>query len=115
MYSLVIWSRSFTRLFRLSSFNWPPLLVTVVKPGNQLADPRAVDVVDLAEVQQNLLLVLADHVAQSVAQGARSFAQRDPTRHVDYADIPHLPSVQLYAHEYASWLNAAESTLTPCT
>src|SRR5262249_13232488 len=76
------------------------------EPRDQLADSRAIDIVHLAQIQEDLLLVLVDHVAQGVAQRARSFAQRDPSRHVDDADISHLPRVQLYAHESSSWLAA---------
>ena len=98
VYSLVICSRSFTRLLRLSSFNCAAAVGYGRESRNQLADSRAVDIGHLAEVEQNLLLALADHVAQRVAQGARSLAQRDPPRYVHYAYVAHLPSIQLYAH-----------------
>jgi hypothetical protein len=40
VYSLVIWSRSFTRLVKLSSLSWPPWFVTVVKPDTSSPIPE---------------------------------------------------------------------------
>src|SRR5580658_547620 len=48
----------------------------------QLAQARAVDVVDLAQIQQDAFLTLADEVANGVAQLYAAFTQCDPAAEV---------------------------------
>src|SRR5436190_21037553 len=65
---------------------------------DKLSDPRAVDIGNVFEVQKNVLMAILHQVAKGVAEGARSFAQGDPARHIDYGDVPYLSSSQLYTH-----------------
>src|SRR5579864_7677294 len=64
--------------------------------GNQLPNSRAVNIRDLAKVQQEFLMVFADHIAQGVAQGTGAFAQGDPAGYIDYRYVSNLSYVQLY-------------------
>src|SRR5207247_909133 len=68
------------------------------EPRHQLADPRAVDIRYVAQVEQNLFLTFADQIAHHVAKSARSLAEGDPSRNIHYAYVAHLPGTQLYTH-----------------
>src|SRR5205085_10475855 len=66
---------------------------------HELSDSRAVDIRYVFQVQEYVLVAILYQITKGVAQGARTFAQRDPPRHVDDGDIPYLPSSQLYTHD----------------
>src|ERR1019366_8194129 len=70
--------------------------------ANQLANARAVDVADIAQVEQNLLLSLAQQVLDSVAQHHTAFAQSDSPAQVDNGDAIYLPGACFHAHVEAS-------------
>src|ERR1017187_6343663 len=73
------------------------------KARYQLADPRAVDIGNVPEVEQDLFLVLPHHVSQGFAKRTGPFAESDSTGHVHHGDVAHLPSSQLNAHWISSW------------
>src|SRR4051812_47444905 len=50
--------------------------------AHQLADARAVDVRDFAQVEQDLLIALRDQIADRIAQHHAAFAERDPPAQV---------------------------------
>src|SRR5690349_16378521 len=50
---------------------------------HQLADPRAVDIRHIAQVQQDLLIVFGDQVAQRIAHGAGALTQGNASSYVN--------------------------------
>src|SRR5579862_3652566 len=73
------------------------------KRADQLTDAGAVDVADVAQVQQNLLLPFAQQVFDGVAQYDTALAQGDPPAQIDDGDAVNLPSACFHAHVEASW------------
>src|SRR6185437_1059515 len=65
---------------------------------DQFADPRAVNVGNIAQVQQDLLLSLAQQVANRVAEHHTAFSQSDAATHVHDGDAVYLPTVCLHCH-----------------
>src|SRR6185437_14900428 len=59
---------------------------------DQFADPRAVNVGNIAQVQQDLLLSLAQQVANRVAEHHTAFSQSDAATHVHDGDAVYLPT-----------------------
>src|SRR5579863_4148621 len=82
-------------------------LATLIADGgegaDQLADTRAVYVADIAQVQQDFLLPLAQQVLNGVAQNDTALAQGDSPAQVDDGDAVYLPSTCFHAHVEASW------------
>ena len=68
------------------------------EPGHEFADPRAIDVGHIREVEQDLLVVFGDHVAQGIAHRAGALTQRDASSNIHHRYVANLPSIQLYAH-----------------
>src|SRR5208282_2598211 len=79
--------------------------------ADQLADTGAVDIVHVAEVQQDLFLPLGKQVAHGIAQNHAAFAEGDPAAEVDYGNAIHLTSTGLHAH----WGASLESAGLPWT
>src|ERR1019366_3266011 len=57
------------------------------KGADQLADARAVDVVDVAQIEEDFLLSLAEQVFDGVAQNRAAFAQFDLSTQVNNRDV----------------------------
>src|SRR5450759_3330504 len=72
------------------------------KGANQLANARAVDVAHIAQVQQNLLLPLAEQVLDGIAQHHTAFAQSDSPAQVHNRDAIYLPGACFHTHVEAS-------------
>lgn len=70
--------------------------------ADQLAYARAVDVVDVAQVQQNLFLALAEQVLHCVAKNYAAFAERYSSAAIDNAHPIHLARADFQIHWEAS-------------
>jgi len=66
--------------------------------ADQLADAGAIDVVDFAEIQDDLLVAFGEQVADGVAQGDAAFAEGDAAAAIHDGDSVHLPSAKFHAH-----------------
>src|ERR1019366_1503217 len=66
--------------------------------GDQFADARAIDIGDLAQIQQDLIIAFGDQVAQQIAQRTRPFAESNPAGNVHDCYVTYLPGVQFNAH-----------------
>src|SRR5579864_1433973 len=75
--------------------------------ADQFADARAVDVVYVAKVEQDLLVTLAKQLAHTVAQDHAAFAKGDAATAIHNRDPIHLPIAGLHAHWEASSPSAA--------
>src|SRR5579875_1653898 len=71
--------------------------------ADQLADAGAVDIANIAQVQQDLLLPFAEQVFDGVAQNHAAFAESDPSTQVDNGDAVDLPRACFHTHVEASW------------
>src|ERR1700756_1604677 len=58
--------------------------------ADQLADPRAVNIIHVAQVQQNLFMALAEQVLPRVAKNYAAFAEGYTSAAIDDADSIHL-------------------------
>src|SRR5262249_7004294 len=79
--------------------------------ADQFADPGAVDVIDVAQVEQNLLVSFGQQVADGVAQNHAAFAEGDAAAEVDDGHSIHLTSTGLHGH----WEASLESAALPWT
>jgi len=68
------------------------------KNPQQNADARTVNVVDIAHVQQNFFLSLAEQVFDSVAQHRDVFALFDSSTQVNDGDAIYLPGACFHVH-----------------
>src|SRR5271165_5681254 len=87
---------------QVEEFEFAALILGGGESADQFADARAVDVIDLAQVQDDLLIALGKQVAHSVAQNDAAFAERDATAAVYDGHAVHLPTRNLHAHWEAS-------------
>src|ERR1700722_8279416 len=70
--------------------------------ADQLANARAVDIVHIAEVQQNLLLSFGKQVANYILEDDAAFAEGDPAAAIHDGDAVNLTCTGLHAHWEAS-------------
>src|SRR5580704_13673000 len=70
--------------------------------ADQLADAGAVDVVDVAEIQQNLVGTLCQYIPDRVTDGDAAFAEGDPAAEIQNGNAVHLTSLYFHAHESCS-------------
>src|SRR5579872_834485 len=70
--------------------------------ADQFANARAVDVIHIGQIQDNLLVAFAEQVAHCIAKNDAAFAQRDAPAAVYNCDSIHLPTTNLHAHWEAS-------------
>src|SRR5216683_3959888 len=89
-------------LGQLEQFQLAALVLGCCKGADEFADARAIDVVHIGQVKQNLLLSFGEQVAHRIAQNHAAFAQGDATTAVYDCDSIHLPSTNLHAHWEAS-------------
>ena len=66
--------------------------------ADQLADARAVDVGDFAQVQQYLLFVLVEQITDLVAQHDAAFMQDDASAQIQNGDPVNVPSACFHCH-----------------
>src|SRR5215467_63917 len=76
--------------------------------ADQLADTRAVNVIDVAEVEQNLLLSFGKQVADGIAQDHATFPEGNAAAAIDDGHTIDLPRTGLHRHWEASLAPAAE-------
>src|SRR5580693_7512065 len=69
----------------------------------QFANAGAVDIADIAQVQQDFLLSFAQQVFDRVTQNHTALAERDSSAQVDDGDSIYLPGTCFHAHVEASW------------
>src|SRR4051812_29522844 len=65
---------------------------------DQLTDTGAVDVGDVAEVEQDLFGALAEQVTNQVAQDNAALAERDAAAQVYDGDAVHLAGIRFHGH-----------------
>src|SRR5437764_5251626 len=70
--------------------------------ADQFADSRAVNVIHVAKVQQNLFLPLCQQVLHLVTQHYAAFAQRDAPAAIHNVDAVHLACTGFQVHWEAS-------------
>src|ERR1700716_2061641 len=70
--------------------------------ADQLADPRAVDIADVAKVQQNFVRTLRQHITNGVANRYAAFAESDATAKIQNGDAVDLASFYFHAHVLSS-------------
>ncbi len=80
-----------------------PLVADRSKGPEQGVDARTVNVVDVAQVQQDFLVSLAEQTFDSVAQHRDIFALLDTSTQVNDGDAIYLPGACFHAHVEASW------------
>src|SRR5271155_4405942 len=85
-------------LGEVQQFEFATLVLGGGKGADQFADAGAVDVVDLAEVQNNFLIAFGEQVADGVAHHDAAFAEGDAAAAVYNSDSVHLPSAEFHAH-----------------
>src|SRR5215468_4833909 len=68
------------------------------KRAHQLPDARAIDIADVAQVEQNFLLPFAEKVFDGIAQYHAAFAQGYAAAHIDDSHAVHLTIVSLHCH-----------------
>ena len=73
------------------------------KGPEQGVDARTVNVVDVAQVQQDFLVSLAEQTFDRVAQHRDVFALLETSTQVNDGDAIYLPGACFYAHVEASW------------
>src|SRR5438477_4816741 len=79
--------------------------------ADQLADAGAVDVIDVAKVQQDFLVALAEQLAHGIAQDYAAFTEGDTAATVDNGHAIDLTIAGLHAH----WEASLPSTAAPWT
>src|SRR5215468_10515439 len=75
--------------------------------ADQLADARAVDVIDVTQVEKDLLVAFAKQVAHGIAQNYAAFTEGDAAAAIHDGDAIDLTSAGLHAHWEASLPSAA--------
>jgi len=55
--------------------------------GHQLADPGAIDIIDIGEIEKNVALPTRDHIAHHLPQHRSAFSQLDFAAEIDNADV----------------------------
>src|SRR5713101_2727536 len=77
-------------------------LATLVADGgkraHQLADSRAVNVGDVAEIQQDPLIAFTNQIAHRIAQHNAAFSERNASAQVYHSHAVHLPGTGLHGH-----------------
>src|SRR6185369_6560174 len=68
------------------------------KCAHQFANARAVNVCDVAQVEQNFLLPFANQVANGVTQNHAALTQSNAAAHIHHCDAVHLPIRCFHAH-----------------
>src|SRR6478609_9260660 len=68
------------------------------KRAHQFADPGAVDISNVAQVEQDFFVPFADQVANGVTQYHAAFTQCDAAAHIHNSDALHLPIGCFHAH-----------------
>jgi hypothetical protein len=91
------------RLGQVQQLQLTALVADRSKGPEQGADARTVNVVDVAQVQQDLFLSLAEQVFDSVAQHRDVFALFDTSTQVNDGDAIYLPGACFHAHAEVSW------------
>jgi hypothetical protein len=82
----------------VQQFEFATLILGSGEGADQLADSGAVDIVDLAEVQDNLLITFGEQVSNGVAQSDAAFAEGDAAAAVHNGDSVYLPCAKFHAH-----------------
>src|SRR5690348_5133548 len=98
-------------LGQVEQFQFAALVADAGEGTHQLADARAVDVIDLAEIKQDCLTSFAHQIAHRVAQDDAAFAQRDTPAEVHNRHPIYLPGVGLHGH----WETSLSSPAAPGT
>src|SRR6266568_3169702 len=89
-------------LGQIQQLQFPALVAHGSVCADQFADPRAVDVIHVAEVQQNFLLALAEQVFDIVAQHDAAFAERNAATAIHNGDAVDLACSGFQVHWEAS-------------
>src|ERR1019366_6714474 len=98
-------------LGQVEQFQFAALVADGCEPADQFADTGAVNVSDVAKVEQDLLMALPDHVANGVAQYNAAFAEGDTPTQVNDRDAVYLACACFHRHWEASlWSDAAAWT-----
>src|ERR1051326_3517869 len=93
-------------LGQLQQLEFTALIADGGKSAHQLANAGAVNVCDVAEVEQDLFLAFSDQVTDGVAQNDAAFAQSNASAEVHDRDPINLPSACFHAHVVASEASA---------
>ena len=103
-------SRSVIRFVRWTSFNCPPCRLTVVYVRTISTQTGAVDVGDLAEIEQNLHAALLDQGIDLVLQRLVALAERDLALQVENGHVIDDPFLDVHcdsSSEPALWRPAS--------
>src|SRR6202453_3473631 len=66
--------------------------------ADQFADAGAVDIADVAQVQQNLVRTLRQYITYSITNRYATFAESNTAAEIQYGNAVHLASLYFHAH-----------------
>src|SRR5437762_12486623 len=75
--------------------------------AHQFTDAAAIDVSDVAQVQQHFLVAFGKQISNGVTQNDATFAERDSTAQVYHRDAIYLPGTCFHCHCLSSEVSAA--------
>jgi len=65
---------------------------------DEFADAGAIDIADLAQVEEELLIASGDEVANGIAEKRRAFPEGDTADGIDYGNVTHLAGCETSTH-----------------
>src|SRR5882724_2273698 len=91
-------------LGQVQQFHIPVAALNRGKGTDQLPDTRAVDVIDITQIQQQQVTLVIQQNANRLAQQGAAFAQRDPPAQIHHGHAARVPMRCMQSHFlYASW------------
>ncbi len=89
-------------LGQIQQLEFAALVADGSERADQLADPGAVDIADIAEVQQNFLVAFGKKFANEIADGHAAFAKSDTAAAIHDGNAIDLTTADFHAHCEAS-------------
>jgi len=65
---------------------------------DEFADAGAIDIADLAQVEEEFLVARGDEVASGIAEKRRAFPEGDAADGIDYGNVTHLAGCKTSTH-----------------
>ena len=85
-------------LGEMEQFEFAALILGGGEGADQFTDARAIDVIDLAEIEDDFFVALRKQIANGVAHHDAAFAKSDAAAGIHDGDSVDLPSAKFHAH-----------------